>query len=573
MKTLLKFMVTLMMCFSLSYAAIIQVPVDVNTIQGGINLANPGDMVLVKPGVYFENINFKGKAITVASRFILDGNAAHIASTIINGSRPSHPDSGSVVYFVNGENSNSVLCGFTITGGSGTIFDPETDARVGGGICAINSSAHIKNNYIVKNHIHYDFDTFGGGIYFWGISDRDCIIENNVIARNEIISNQTILFSLGGGIYTNGISNTTIRISNNKILDNSISAEFAWGGGIQPSNFDDANYFIENNLVSGNKVTASIFGGSGGIDVFDHFPVIRNNIISNNYAPFGGGMSIEIYGSTSTAAAEAVLKRSPREPAMTKSNWKYQNSAAELAYFSNNTLYNNSAAYSGGGVAVFGSIIPQLMNFIVWGNTAPDGAQISGSADFQYSDVEGGRLGTGNLDENPRFLSPMLFLGLMSPCIDAGNPDPLYNDPESIFQPGYARWPAMRTVRNDMGAYGGPGAADWCDFLDLNKKTEDFKVDEADINPENNEKSVPINQFPNPFNNQATFQFELPRDSFVSLKIFNILGQEVANLVSQRLTAGIHKYVWNAAEVASGTYVYRLEVNGNVYQNKMILMQ
>ena len=47
-----------------------------------------------------------------------------------------------------------------------------------------------------------------------------------------------------------------------------------------------------------------------------------------------------------------------------------------------------------------------------------------------------------------------------SPCIDAGDPDPACNDPEDPARPGYALYPALGTVRNDMGAYGGPGAGD-----------------------------------------------------------------------------------------------------------------
>lgn len=574
MKPLLPILVAFMVFSVMIYPDTIHVPGDANSIQEGINSANPGDLVLVHPGVYFENINFKGKAITVASLFIIDGNEGHIASTIINGSRPSHPDSGSVVYFINGENTSSVLCGFTITGGSGTKYYPGTDGRVGGGICAINSGAYIKDNYIVRNRIHYEFDTFGGGIYFWDISDRDCIIENNVIARNELISDQSILFSLGGGIYTNGVSNTMIRISGNEISNNSVSAQFAWGGGITPSNFGGANYFIENNLVSGNKVTASIFGASGGIDVFDHFPVIRNNVIANNSAPFGGGMTIEIYGSVSTAGGATGLEKSPRKPAITKSNRQYQNATSELACFSNNTLCNNSAAFAGGGIAVFGSIVPQFMNFITWGNTATDGAQISGEADVQYSDIEGGWAGTGNISANPRLLSPYLFLKAKSPCINAGNPNPMYDDPENMARPGYAQWPAMGMLRNDMGAYGGPGVAGWWDFFRFPKGMEELTFAEADeTGAVNQEEPVKTNEFPNPFNSQTTIQFELPQDGFVSLKIYNVLGQEVANLVSQTLTAGSHKYVWNANSVASGIYFYRLENDGKVYQKKLILMK
>jgi len=67
---------------------IIAVPRDYVTIQAAINAAVNGDTVLVSPGTYFENINFRGKNIVVASDYILTSDPSSIKNTIINGSAP-----------------------------------------------------------------------------------------------------------------------------------------------------------------------------------------------------------------------------------------------------------------------------------------------------------------------------------------------------------------------------------------------------------------------------------------------------------------------------------------------------
>ncbi len=104
MRTLLLSCVLFILSLPLK-ADILNVPLNYSSIQAAIDSSQNGDMVLVAEGTYLENINFKGKAITVASHFILDQDTSHISATIIDGSQHSHPDSGSVVYFMSGEDT------------------------------------------------------------------------------------------------------------------------------------------------------------------------------------------------------------------------------------------------------------------------------------------------------------------------------------------------------------------------------------------------------------------------------------------------------------------------------------
>jgi hypothetical protein len=66
--------------------------------------------------------------------------------------------------------------------------------------------------------------------------------------------------------------------------------------------------------------------------------------------------------------------------------------------------------------------------------------------------------------------------------------------------------------------------------------------------------------YPNPFNPSTTIEFDLPKTTNVTPKIFNILGEEVATLVSDRLATGNYSYDWDAGNMATGVYLYRQSV-------------
>lgn len=79
--------------------------------------------------------------------------------------------------------------------------------------------------------------------------------------------------------------------------------------------------------------------------------------------------------------------------------------------------------------------------------------------------------------------------------------------------------------------------------------------------------------YPNPFNPQTTIQFDIPRKSNVTLEVYNIMGQRVAELVNKSYQPGRYKIDFNASNYASGVYIYRLIADNYIKEQKMILLK
>ncbi len=266
--------------FSVASARIIEVPgTAFPTIQSGIDSSLAGDTILVSDGTYLENINFNGKNIVVASRFLIDGDIAHILGTTINGSQPIHPDSASCVRIVSHEDSTALLTGFTLTGGRGTKWRDIHNIlvyREGGGILIELSSPTIRCNLIIENEAsdRTGVRSAGGGGIRAG--DGNPLIENNVIALN--------LGRYGAGIVLNY---ATGRIRNNIIWRNSGGQDYG-GGGIW--SFAVGPAIIENNTIVENSSTR----GGGGLTVWSTSIVGRGNILWGNTAVDSASSQIEL---------------------------------------------------------------------------------------------------------------------------------------------------------------------------------------------------------------------------------------------------------------------------------------
>jgi Right handed beta helix region/Bacterial Ig domain/Domain of unknown function (DUF5123) len=233
----------------------IRVPSDQPTIQAAINAADYGDVVLVAPGTYVENINFGGKAITVTSE-------SGPQNTIIDGGNRS-----SVVSFTSGEERNSVLNSFMLQNGSAN-FD---DFYEGGGISIRNSSPTITNNMISNNRA-----CTGGGI---GIGFGSPLIQSNTITGNN---NDVCSGGGGGGISIRGDSN--VEIFDNVISDNGRGGSY--GGGIYLWAYGQDTPIIKRNVIKGNMA-----GQGGGIYISAGLgTLVVQNLITGNKANEGGGL-------------------------------------------------------------------------------------------------------------------------------------------------------------------------------------------------------------------------------------------------------------------------------------------
>jgi hypothetical protein len=244
------------------------VPQDYDHIQDAIDVSSWYTTILVEPGTYYENLDFRGHNPTVTSYLHLyPDSTSLIENTIIDGSAPSDSDTASVVRFVNSETAQAVLKGFTIRNGKGTEYiDKGEPNPYGGGIYCYYSSPTIINNIIAA-----DTAMYGGGIYCCNSFPQ---ILNNMIVENAADS------GYGGGI---AIENFQQPYSGPIVVNNVIASNSAGirGGGI---------YYAGQPIVTNNTVDLNSAEGDGG-GIFVNMAYggrIENNIVTNSQD--GGGL-------------------------------------------------------------------------------------------------------------------------------------------------------------------------------------------------------------------------------------------------------------------------------------------
>ena len=373
-------------------ARTLHVPADYAEIQTAIGAAVNGDTVLVQPGRYMEELNFLGKAIVVTGSAVFDSSV--VRSTVVD-AHGGH----SVVVFNSGEDANSQLVGLTLTGGHGTMNGMLPKKLVGGGILCDWSSPQIRNCLIQNNRaVGNDNNGLGGGVYF---NESSALLDGCTIVNNAA-------GNIGGGIAAHGGAPTILRCRISRNEGNGVYLEWSY-----PIFRETTIQF--NTLDSG--------AGGGGVSIHMCSPVFERCVIAGNYTlGWGGGLYF-----TDGAYTDPVLDSC--------------------------TIVGNSARLGGGGMA---STYQQMVvvNSILWGNV-PD--QIADTPPLvTYSDVQGGWIGEGNIDADPRFCDNTcatlsdLTLASDSPCLGTGEGgDTMGALPEACAQPAESRGPGVLEIPED----------------------------------------------------------------------------------------------------------------------------
>jgi hypothetical protein len=390
--------------------------------------------------------------------------------------------------------------------------------------CVGHSSATIIQGFTITGGFAMDSTSAGvtgkgGGLYISGGSQT--VIQQNIITRDTARGYDFYQAGAGalngGNCYGGGIY---IVSSAPVIRNNVISHNFAYGGGGQ----DFRGGWSGNGAAGGNADGGGIHAAFGGASV------IVNNTFYGNRATGGlGGSSNSLNAGNGGNAAAGALN------------------AGASAFVSNNIFCNNAAlggTVGGGANGANGTSTDGAMT----GYTAANYTNNLFFNNSAASNPDGATLGTNTVLADPLFVSTTNFhLQSLSPARKAGTA----TGAPSVDLDGMAR-----SNPPSIGAYEGVGPT--AVFRSAGSVPDEFLLEQ---------------NFPNPFNPSTTISYWIPVHSHVSLTVVDMLGREMETLVDGMQEPGKYSFSFDGSNLSSGVYMAKLRSGERMQLMKMLLMK
>ncbi|MBI5417929.1 right-handed parallel beta-helix repeat-containing protein, partial [Candidatus Poribacteria bacterium] len=449
-----------------------EVPSEITSIQAAIDKANTGDTIRVAPGVYNENIDFRGKGILVES-------IAGPVVTILQGN-----GNDSVVTFDQNEPEDAVLKGFSITRGKSDL---------GAGVKILNASPVITENWIYGNNA----DKKGGGIY---ISGGSANIKDNTIVDNTAAN-------YGGGIIVEGKNNLNINLNNNKVSCNTSSA----GSGIA---IVGADAKIEKNEIVNNSNSEIYLSESASQILANDIKGEKIFEIVNNSKPF--------------IINNIIIQTSSQK-----------NTTAILIDASIVNLLQNTIIGSGWNLFnLIGNANVSVQNSILWAHGSIGTINKDAKLNIEYSDVDGGYAGNGNINSNP-LLNIDYSLKSKSPCINSASSNNAINKDKND------------NLRNDTNGFD-IGAIEY--IIGLPRI---------------------LNVSPNTLQYGQIYNIKISGNGFANVNEINLIqkGQRTIRIDKSNIEAGIISFEFNTKYMLPGTFnIELIDKEGRISVNKDALV-
>ncbi len=280
------------------------------SIQAAVTAASASDTVLIHEGEYVETVVPYGKSLTIGSEFLMDGDTAHIASTILQPDL-ARPDTGSCIVYAYGESLTSRLVGLRLRNGIGTRLEPLDwpSGSYGGAVLISGPSAASIEWCIIENST----STNGGGIAVFGTSDSDSA---RARIEDSVIRDCFAEYGGGGGF----VRTSSITLINCELRGNGCQN---WAAGMHVTSsaacFERIR-FVENYGALGGMflgwsnglIDSCVFDGNGNDQSFANHPAhlelvyddvrVSNNVFrantGNHKAIFVSDMELQFFGNT-----------------------------------------------------------------------------------------------------------------------------------------------------------------------------------------------------------------------------------------------------------------------------------